>query len=59
MKLRPVRLDQVDLSLALKDKDKADQEIARLQERLYGLQVRTFLAGRSAIFAFEGWDASG
>jgi polyphosphate kinase 2 (PPK2 family) len=58
-KNEPVRLDQVDLSLELEDKDKADKEIAKLQERLYSLQVRTFLAGRSAIFVFEGWDASG
>ncbi|HEY8206591.1 MAG TPA: polyphosphate kinase [Myxococcaceae bacterium] len=52
-------LDEVDLSLEAEDKDKADEEIAKLQERLYSLQVRTFLADRSAILVFEGWDASG
>jgi polyphosphate kinase 2 (PPK2 family) len=53
------RLDRFDPDVNVADKDEADEEIQSLQQRLYELQVRYFLEGRRAVFAFEGWDAAG
>ncbi len=36
-----------------------DADLAALQERLSRIQVAHVIHGRSAIIAFEGWDASG
>jgi polyphosphate kinase 2 (PPK2 family) len=53
-----LRLDDVDLG-ATADRKSYDERIEALQEELYGLQVRNYLDGGRAIFAFEGWDAAG
>lgn len=36
-----------------------DEDLHNLQERLARIQVAHIVSGRSAIIAFEGWDASG
>ncbi|MFL5303020.1 MAG: polyphosphate kinase 2 family protein, partial [Anaeromyxobacteraceae bacterium] len=41
------------------DRDRYDEELAALQERVYALHVRNFLEERRALVVFEGWDAAG
>ena len=36
-----------------------EADLAALQQRLARIQVAHIVHGRSAIIAFEGWDASG
>ncbi len=61
-KIRPpgtLRLDKVDLSLKVTDKDQFEDDLKRLQWKLLGLQIKNFQKQRRAVFAFEGWDAAG
>jgi polyphosphate kinase 2 (PPK2 family) len=51
-------LDQVDLSLSL-EREEYDEELDELQERLFQLEHRMFLARVPAVILYEGWDAAG
>jgi polyphosphate kinase 2 (PPK2 family) len=51
-------LDQIDLSLSLQ-RDDYEKELDKLQERIFELEHRLFLARVPAIVAYEGWDAAG
>jgi polyphosphate kinase 2 (PPK2 family) len=53
-----LRLDEVDLSPRA-DPRRYEKRLLDLQRQVYALQIENFLAGRRAIFAFEGWDAAG
>jgi polyphosphate kinase 2 (PPK2 family) len=55
---RQTILDQVDLSLTLEREDYEDQ-LERLQERLFRLEHGLFLARVPAGIVYEGWDAAG
>ena len=54
-----LRLDQVDLSTKLDPHVDYEDRLSSLQRELLGLQVKTYLKKRRAIFVFEGWDAAG
>jgi polyphosphate kinase 2 (PPK2 family) len=54
-----LQLAEVDLDAQVKDKARYEDELEKLQRRLYELQVQLFLEKRKAIFVFEGWDAAG
>ncbi|MCP3141200.1 polyphosphate kinase 2 family protein [Pyxidicoccus xibeiensis] len=49
----------VDLGATVGDQDAYEKEVKALQERVFRLQIDTYLAGRKAVLVFEGWDASG
>jgi polyphosphate:AMP phosphotransferase len=51
-------LDKVDLAQKVSDKE-YDEELPALQGRLNRLFRKAKAEGRSAVFAFEGWDAAG
>ncbi len=51
-------LAAVDLS-ARADEATYDDELERLQESAFALQIRNFLERRRAVLVFEGWDAAG
>jgi polyphosphate kinase 2 (PPK2 family) len=51
-------LDRVDLTADVATAEYKEQ-LARLQERAFELQIRNFLRGKRAVVAFEGWDAAG
>jgi polyphosphate kinase 2 (PPK2 family) len=51
-------LDRVDLSADVAPGEYQEQ-LARLQERAFELQIRNFLRGGRTVVAFEGWDAAG
>ena len=53
-----LRLSDVAQDTRPRDEDYED-ELESLQKELFALQVEYFLSGKSAIFAFEGWDAAG
>ena len=53
-----LRLEDVDLAERA-DQDAYEQEIDKLQRKVYALSVNTFLSGHRAVLAFEGWDAAG
>jgi polyphosphate kinase 2 (PPK2 family) len=53
-----LRLSAVDLSRKVA-REEYERELERLQEEVYALQIRSFLAGRRSIVVFEGWDAAG
>jgi polyphosphate kinase 2 (PPK2 family) len=53
-----LRLDEVDLSASV-ERDAYEERLAALQREAYELQVKNYLAGRRAVFTFEGWDAAG
>lgn len=53
------RLDEVDLSATMADKDEYEAELSKLQLRLLDLQQRCYQAKQRALIAFEGWDAAG
>ncbi len=52
-------LDDVDLSVKVRDDEGYERELKRRQREVFGLQVRMFQGGLRAIFVFEGWDAAG
>jgi polyphosphate kinase 2 (PPK2 family) len=54
-----LRLDDVDLSTKLDPHIDYEDRLSSLQRELLGLQVKTYLKKRRAIFVFEGWDAAG
>ncbi len=54
-----LRLSDVDLSAEVEDEEAYERQLKDLQEEVFQLQIRAFLAGKRAIFAFEGWDAAG
>jgi len=51
-------LDKLDLSQTLSESD-FDEQLAKLQNRLYKLAWKMREEKRSMILAFEGWDAAG
>lgn len=51
-------LDRVDLTADVAP-DEYEEQLARLQEQAFVLQIRNFLRGKRAVVAFEGWDAAG
>jgi AMP-polyphosphate phosphotransferase len=51
-------LDRVDLSLKLSPEE-YEQELEGLQQRLFKLQNKSFLARLPGVIAYEGWDAGG
>jgi len=55
---RKTILDRVDLSLSL-SREKYEEELDRLQERLLNLEYRLYKARLPAVVVYEGWDASG
>lgn len=52
-------LGSVDLSASVDGDEAYEKELEALQERVFQLQIQSFLAGRRAVLVFEGWDASG
>ncbi|MFP2932579.1 polyphosphate kinase 2 family protein [Pyxidicoccus sp. 3LG] len=54
-----VSLDAVDLSAKAGNDAAYEKALAALQERVFRLQIESYLAGRKAVLVFEGWDASG
>ncbi|MCR4412226.1 MAG: polyphosphate:AMP phosphotransferase [Thermoguttaceae bacterium] len=55
---RQTVLDRVDLTLSL-PRPTYDQELGKLQERLFELEHRLYTARVPAVIVYEGWDASG
>jgi AMP-polyphosphate phosphotransferase len=53
-----LRLDEVDLSPTV-ERRAYEKRLLALQREVYQLQIESYLAGRRAIFVFEGWDAAG
>jgi polyphosphate kinase 2 (PPK2 family) len=53
-----LRLDDVDLSATVA-REAYEKRLQALQREVYELQVKNYLAGGRAVFAFEGWDAAG
>jgi polyphosphate kinase 2 (PPK2 family) len=53
-----LRLEDVDLA-AVVARDAYEKRLQALQREVYELQVKNYLAGGRAVFAFEGWDAAG
>jgi AMP-polyphosphate phosphotransferase len=51
-------LDRVDLTADVASGE-YEEQLARLQEQAFELQIRNFLRGRRTVVAFEGWDAAG
>ena len=51
-------LAEVDLSKKVGE-EPYEEEVVRLQEKAYALQIQSFLDGRQTVLVFEGWDASG
>jgi polyphosphate:AMP phosphotransferase len=51
-------LDRVDLSLSL-ERGQYEEEIARLQERLFHIEHELYIARVPAVVVYEGWDAGG
>jgi AMP-polyphosphate phosphotransferase len=51
-------LDDVDLSASV-DEDEYEDRVAKLQQRVYALQVKNYLDGGRVMLVFEGWDAAG
>ncbi len=51
-------LDRVDLSLSL-SREQYEEILDQLQERLFELENRLYLARIPAVIAYEGWDAAG
>ncbi len=51
-------LDRADLSLSL-DRGEYEDELEKLQERLFRLEHELFLARVPAVILYEGWDAAG
>lgn len=54
-----VTLAAVDPSVSAGEDAKYEKTLKSLQERVFELQIRNYLAGRKAVVVFEGWDASG
>lgn len=55
-----LKLKKIDPGTTIgEDKKAYEKELAKLQEKLYELQVRYFLEKRRAVILFEGWDAAG
>ena len=52
-----LRLGDVDLSR--RADARYESRLEELQKKVYGEQVRNFLAGKRAVVVFEGWDAAG
>jgi polyphosphate kinase 2 (PPK2 family) len=53
-----LRLDAVDPAAEV-PRPRYEKRLAELQREAYQLHIDNFLAGRRAIFVFEGWDAAG
>jgi polyphosphate kinase 2 (PPK2 family) len=53
------RLENVDLSLEMPDKDAYEKALSKAQLRLLRLQQHHYHHHRRAVIVFEGWDASG
>jgi polyphosphate:AMP phosphotransferase len=51
-------LDGVDLSLSL-SREEYDEQLPRLEKRLWRLEHELYLARIPAVIAYEGWDAAG
>jgi len=54
-----VSLAEVDLSCTAGEREEYEKTLKALQEEVFQLQIRNYLAGRRAVLVFEGWDASG
>lgn len=54
-----LRLDKLDLDLAVADKGTYEETLADLQERMLRVQQAYWHQKRRAILVFEGWDAAG
>jgi len=52
-------LNSVNLSASVEDHEAYEKELEALQERIFQLQIQTYLSRRKAVLVFEGWDASG
>src|SRR5258705_262947 len=57
--MKSPRLQQIDLSQQMRDKESYEKALRELQLRLLRLQQAYYHAGRRAIILFEGWDAAG
>jgi polyphosphate kinase 2 (PPK2 family) len=55
---RTLSLGRVDLGRQV-SREVYDREVVQLQKRIYGLQVKNYLAGKRMVVVFEGWDAAG
>jgi polyphosphate kinase 2 (PPK2 family) len=53
------RLEDVDLSKEMRDKDAYETALAKVQLRLLRLQQHHYHHERRAVIVFEGWDAAG
>lgn len=51
-------LDRVDLSLSL-EREQYEEELARLQKRLFHIEHELYIARVPAVVVYEGWDAGG
>jgi len=56
---RPPRLEDVDLSREMEDKNAYEKALAAAQLRLLRLQQKHYHHKRRAVIVFEGWDAAG
>jgi AMP-polyphosphate phosphotransferase len=57
--LSRIRLDKLDLSARLKDKDEYEGRLEALQLKMLSIQQTYYHEGRRGIVAVEGWDAAG
>jgi len=55
---RETILDQVDLGLSL-EREVYEEQLDRLQEKLFRLEHELFMARIPVVIAYEGWDAAG
>lgn len=53
------RLEDVDLSASLKDKETYEKALKRLEKALLSVQQAYLLHDHRAVLVFEGWDAAG
>jgi AMP-polyphosphate phosphotransferase len=57
--MKKPRLEEIDLSATIADKEEYEDLLSKLQLRLLKLQQRTYQDKQRAVIAFEGWDAAG
>jgi polyphosphate kinase 2 (PPK2 family) len=57
--MKKPRLDRIDLSLEIPDKDSYERRLEKLQLRLLQIQQAYRRQRRRALIVFEGWDTAG
>lgn len=55
----PGTLRLADVDLSLRADSRYETRLKELQEQVYALQIKNFIAGKRAMVVFEGWDAAG